>query len=379
MRKEDINNDFSLWLRNYFKNRVKKDKKIHNAYVLVHSEKYGIDIKLAEGTMGDQNVDPQQPIFIASIGKMFTSVLLGVLVEKKMVSFDDFLSSYLDEELLKDLHVYKGKDYTSKIKLKHLLNHTSGLYDYFEDKPKVGKSMLEIIIEEPDRVFTPREIVNWSKRHLTTHFPPGDGFHYSDVGYHLLGLVVEEITRIPFGSALNEFILKPLGMEHTYVLHYSRPNKKGDLKVAGVYKNDLNVISNKSLSCDYAGGGIVSTLDELLRFMKAIVKHEIIEKTTFELMEDYSKFSIGIEYGYGLMKIKTVPILMPRLFNSWGNIGSIGSFMFYHPKLDLYLIGNLNQFRYHSKGARLMFRIIIVLNKLLKKRSKFETKGIKLD
>jgi D-alanyl-D-alanine carboxypeptidase len=67
---------------------------------------------------------------------------------------------------------------------------------------------------------------------------------------------------------------------------------------------------------------------------------------------------VGIDYGYGMMKIRTVPVVMPAKFNCWGNAGSTGSFMFYHPALDAYLIGSLNQFRYHSKGIRFMLRVI---------------------
>lgn len=72
---------------------------------------------------------------------------------------------------------------------------------------------------------------------------------------------------------------------------------------------------------------------------------------------------IGIDYGYGLMSFKSIPIIMPAKYQAWGNIGSTGSFMFYHPALDTYLIGNLNQFGYHSKGVRLMFKVIDILSK----------------
>ena len=62
-------------------------------------------------------------------------------------------------------------------------------------------------------------------------------------------------------------------------------------------------------------------------------------------------------------KFQSFPLLMPKKYNVWGNAGSVGSFMFYHPAMDIYLIGNLNQFRYHSKGIRLMFKIIDILSK----------------
>ena len=59
---------------------------------------------------------------MASVGKIFTSVLISILYENDQLSFEDSITKYLDRELVKHLHVYKGKDYTNDIKIKHLLN-----------------------------------------------------------------------------------------------------------------------------------------------------------------------------------------------------------------------------------------------------------------
>jgi D-alanyl-D-alanine carboxypeptidase len=104
-------------------------------------------------------------------------------------------------------------------------------------------------------------------------------------------------------------------------------------------------------------------VEDQLKFMQALVHGQLISAETFDRMDDCAKFSIGIDYGYGMMKFRTIPILMPRKFNCWGNAGSTGAFMFYHPGQDAYLIGSLNQFRYHSKGIRLMLRAIDTLIK----------------
>ncbi|MBA7500164.1 hypothetical protein ES704_03157 [subsurface metagenome] len=155
MRKEKVR---SL-IAEYFTKIVQKDPKIYNAYLLVHSEKLGIHLNIAEGSTGNIPANTQQPYFIASIGKLFTSVLINILVEKGMISYEDTITQFLDNDLLQNLHIYKGKDYTSQIKIRHLLNHTSGLHDYFDDKPKQGKSMIDIIFDEPSRFWTPQETI----------------------------------------------------------------------------------------------------------------------------------------------------------------------------------------------------------------------------
>lgn len=53
------------------------------------------------------------------------------------------------------------------------------------------KPMLDMLFDEPSRLWTPQEVIRWSKENLKSHFPPGKGFHYSDTGYHLLGLIIE--------------------------------------------------------------------------------------------------------------------------------------------------------------------------------------------
>lgn len=57
------------------------------------------------------------------------------------------------------------------------------------------------MIEAPDRSWAPEETIDWAKEHLHPHFPPGDGILYSDVGYNLLGLIIEHVTEQPFHRA----------------------------------------------------------------------------------------------------------------------------------------------------------------------------------
>jgi D-alanyl-D-alanine carboxypeptidase len=259
--------------------------------------------------------------------------------------------------------MYGGVDYSDHIQIYHLLNHTSGLPDYFEDKPVIGPRMAEKILMDPEHVYKPSEIVNWSKAYLKPKFPPGMGFHYSDTGFHLLGLVIEAVTGLPFHEALNQFIFKPLGMKHAFLICHSQPHEASPSPVAGVYFGDTNIIDYPCLSMDYAGGGITAPLEDLLIFMLALAEGKLINERTFRKMNESNRFVPGIDYGYGLMKIKPVPLLMPAKYSCWGNAGATGSFMFYHPGLDTTLIGSLNQFRYHQRGIQFMLHLIDALSK----------------
>ncbi|XID95542.1 serine hydrolase domain-containing protein [Paenibacillaceae bacterium WGS1546] len=346
-----------------FVRRVRRDPNIHHAHLLVHSDRLNVSLNLAESASGGRPADPRQPYYIASVSKLFAAVLCATLVERGELGFDDPISGYLDAELLRELHVYKGKDYAGDIRVRHLLNHTSGLNDFFEDKPAQGASMLDLTLEESSRLWTPRDVVEWTKSRLKNRFPPGQGFHYSDTGYHLLGMLLENAAGRAYSDLLRDRILQPLGMMHTYLSGYSAPLEPNGLPPAGLYIRDRDISSYDSLSWMFAGGGLVSTTEDQLKFMKAVVKREIVSDATFAAMNDWATFFPGIDYGYGLMNIKPVFVIMPKKYAAWGNAGSTGSFLFYHPATDAYLIGSLNQFRYDRKGIRFMFGIIDILSK----------------
>ncbi len=71
-----------------------------------------------------------------------------------------------------------------------------------------------------------------------------------------------------------------------------------------------------------------------------LVSYPLVKKETLEkMMNDKVRYGVGIDYGYGIMQFKTVPILMPIVFNVWGHAGARGAYLFYHPEMDTYLIG----------------------------------------
>jgi len=346
--------DAGITIEKMFREQVKKDQKVKNAYLLVHSDGAGIHTNIAEGATGSVPAHPEQPNYMASVGKLFTSTLTSILFEKGKLSFDDCIAEYLDHELLDNLHVYKGNDYSSEIKISHLLNQTSGLPDNFSP-------LLEKLIEDRELSMTPKEAIVWAKNSLKPHFSPGGGFKYTDTNYHLLGLIIEKITGQPFHAALQEFFFEPLDMKHSYMLQYSEPMEKSPYPVADFFIRETRLNDIKGYaSLDYSGGGVVAPTGDLLKFMQALAEYRIVTKDTLDIMKkERAKMGLGIYYGYGIWQFTTVPLLMPKKFNSWGVAGITGAFMFYHPEKDAYLIGNFNDSSYERKGLRfILFNVI---------------------
>lgn len=354
MEKEKIKNS----IEDMFRKQVRKDAKVKNAYLLVHSKKLNFHMNIAEGSTGQMSANSQQPNYMASVGKLFTATIISILYEKGELSFNDSISNYLDDELLNELHIYKGKDYTNSIKIKHLLKQTSGLYDNFWP-------LLDKIIADKEFNINPREAIIWGKNNLKPYCPPGKKTKYTDTNYHLLGLIIEKITSKPFHEVLKDYVFVPFGMEKSSMLHYSDPLKEYTYPIAH-FSIDETIMNNfKNFArIDYAGGGVVATNEDLLKFMKALVAGKIVSKDTLEIMKnDSNKLHFGIDYGYGIWQFKTIPVLMPEKYNCWGCAGATGAFMFYHPGLDAYLIGNFNNVSYKRKGLKFMIKVI---KKLLK-------------
>jgi D-alanyl-D-alanine carboxypeptidase len=336
-----------------FWNQVEKDPQIKNAYLLVHSDKTGLHINLAEGSGEKRKPTPQQPNYMASVGKLFTSVIVSMLHEKGKLSFEDRISNYLDSELIDGLHVYKGKDYSSEIQIRHLLNQTSGLPDHFYP-------LLEKLLADHNYVKDPQQAVEWTKKNLTPRAVPGKKTHYTDTNYHLLGLIVEQVCGEPFHAVLKKLIFDPVGMKQAYMLGYSKPEEPSPEPEAGFYWNQtrLNDIEGYA-GLDYAGGGVVAPLEDLLLFMKALVGYELVsEETLAQMKNDSTKLNFMFDYGYGIWQVRTIPLLIPSKYKSWGVLGATGAFLFYHPELALYVIGNFNHSAWQRKSVQFMFRVM---------------------
>ena len=340
-----------------FREQAQQDKKVKNAYLLVHSGKLGIDINIAEGKTGEIRANPEQANHLASVGKLFTATLVSMLRDKELLSFDDKIVKYLDTDLMRDLHVYKGKDYSADINIKHLLKQTSGLNDVFFP-------LLEKMMNDPTLEMTVKEALEWGKANLKPIGKPGQKHFYTDTNYYLLGLIIENITKKPFHEAVHEMILEPLEMDNAYINGYSEPKNKPQYPPASIYLSNINFIEDKRIAkIDYAGGGVVAPLSEFLVFMKALVNGQLVKQATLnQMVNDDVKMgfpAIGFNYGYSVWKTRAIPVLMPEKYFCWGCVGVTGAFMFFHPQTEAYVIGTFNDKSYRSKALRFMFKEVI--------------------
>lgn len=337
-----------------FRQQAQRDDAVTNAYLLVHSDDLGIDLRVAEGATRAGVADVRQPVHMASVGKLFTATIIGILHDEGKLAFDDPIATHLDAELVRGLHVLDGKDASDDIQVRHLLNQSSGLADSFWP-------LLEMMKADASMEITPRDAVTWAKANLPPVAPPGEKHHYTDTNYHLLGLIVEHVTERPFHEALHRYIFEPLGMRSAFMHGYSEPAVASELPMASVTIDGVEYAGDtRFATIDYAGGGVVAELSDYLAFMRALVGHELVTQSTLErMLSDDQPSYPGIRYGYAIWKSVTIPLLMPAKYNCWGCTGVTGAFMFFHPKTHSHIIGSFGDASYRAKALRYMLSKVI--------------------
>jgi D-alanyl-D-alanine carboxypeptidase len=341
---------------------VEKDKSVRNCVLSVMKGDGSFSWSGAAGIACQEGQVPMSkdtPIYIASITKLYTATAIMRLHEKGVLSLDDPMSKYLPEKLIQGIHVYEGKDYSQEITIKELLSHTSGIADYYTEKPKGGKSLFELFLEEPERSWTVVETIKRA-RVLEPNFAPGTDASYSDTNFQLLGKVIEVITGKPLHIIYENFFFRPLGLKHTWLTGFSQPRLTPSTAPADIFHKDTIITNTRLNGAYWADGGIISTVEECIIFLKALNEGRIISGDTLKLMHNWHKLQFPLQYGFGTMYFK-----LPRFINMmmevpplWGHSGSTGSFLYYSKALNLYMAGTINQTESKSKPFRLMLRVM---------------------
>jgi len=342
---------------------IEKDKSVRNCVLSVMKGDGSFSWSGAAGIASQDGQVPMSkdtPIYIASITKLYTATAIMRLYEKGVLSLDDPMSRYLPEELIQGIHVYKGKDYSHEITIKELLSHTSGIADYYTEKPKGGKSLFDLFLEEPERSWTVDETIERARNDLEPNFRPGTDASYSDTNFQLLGKVIEAVTDKPLYVVFEEFLFRPLGLKHTWLTGRSEPQFTPSAAPADIFYKDMIITNTRSNGAYWADGGIVSTAEECIIFLKDLNEGRIVSGDTLKLMHNWHKLQFPLQYGYGTMYFKlpwfiNMVMKVPPL---WGHSGSTGSFLYYSEDLNLYMAGSINQTESKSKPFRLMPRVM---------------------
>jgi len=315
---------------------------VHSIVLYIENQPEGITIHEGVGTIGRHTtpINETYQYNVASITKPIVATLILQLLEKGKLHLDDPVSQYLEAvEYLRfqELHILDGKPYSGEITIDHLLQHRTGLGDIFLDTAiRFNLSVLS----HPRRQYSPELIMEKFfayNLNMRPHFKPGESYYYSDINYVLLGLVIEQITEDSLPHQIRQRVLIPLGMDDTYFEFYETETGSG--KRLDSYLGPINMTKYINTSYEWAGGGLVSTTEDMATFIKALFSLELFEQAaTLELMLDNSaNVADGKTYARGIYHYP----MGDKLY--YGHGGFYGSLLMYNPEKEVVLSGHLTQ------------------------------------
>jgi len=241
-------------------------------------------------TYGYANLDSQSPITpdhlfqIGSITKIFTAIAIMQLNEGGQLDLHLPVTEYLPW-----FQVYSKYD---PITPHHLLSHTAGIITGTDFTPMGARYCV------------------WALRETETGFPPGSHFHYSNIGYWILGFLLEDVLGQSYNEIIQKQILKPLNMTNTAatITHHVYPR----LAIGYQHLYDDRpfhvkhpLIPSPWVEVGSADGGIASTAEDMATFVrtilhrgKGLLSEENFDLLTQSIIED--PFYEGFHYGYSL-------------------------------------------------------------------------------
>jgi len=301
----------------------------------------------------------ERPFFIASATKLYTTALLAQLKQNGLIDWDRPVAQYLPQHSLDRIHVFKGVDSSKYVTIRQLMAHTSGIPDYFEGKRKNGAPHLSRILKD-DQGWSLNDVISISRDHQGAHFPPGlkNKALYSDTGYQLLGGVIENLFEKPFAECVISQIANPLQLAHTYC--FSRQTLDRYAEVSPLLLKTTPLKIPQAMASVGADGGIVSTLDDSMCFIKAFMNGKLFSPEILEeIQSPFHRIFFPLEYGVGIMRFKVPWFFSPFLKFPplLGHSGASGTVLFYCRDWDLFIAGTVNQVADRSLSFKLMMRL----------------------
>jgi len=247
-------------------------------------------------------VVPSTPFAAASVTKTFTSALILRYVDQGLVKLDDRLARWLPEW-----------PNARKITIRMLLNHTSGIPDYFRN-PKLDLALNR----DKKRSWTPAEVLE-AYVPKGAVFPPGQGWAYSNTNYLLLGEVAAAVGGAPWEELVRRELIEPLGLEATYVQGVEEPLTAPALayQIIDGYRGPTpqartdgsTVVPFRSVATAAgSAGALASTTGDLARWARALYGGTgvLSAATRREMLTFVKAYRYGTvtSYGLGVSRVK---------------------------------------------------------------------------
>ncbi len=350
--------------------RLVAEDAIPGCVIVIKSPVWGVRV----GVAGKANIAEEIPMSpdlqfrIGSVTKSFTALTLLQMEQEGLIQLDDTVDMYLDG----DQALQHNAD---TITIENLLQMESGLEDYL-----VSSEVRSIVNQDPRHHFSHMDILNFIND-LDPLFAPGDTYpnpyqvtlwgvdkkdaqrlpywYYANSNYHLLGMIIEEISGNTLAEEIQTRITEPLGMEDTYLAKnpsVSDNFMRGYVKSDKLYNATKELdkwrdVTNISPSLAWAAGAVVSTPWDLLRFLEAQFEEDtIINKWTKKKRLNFVSADIkwpNVEYGVGGIMQSQRPY--GDCIGHGGAFPGYKALIYYFPDDKTYFVLSVNTWKGHAE------------------------------
>ncbi|MFT5142886.1 MAG: CubicO group peptidase (beta-lactamase class C family) [Rhodothermales bacterium] len=248
---------------------------------VVHSAGYGL-ADLVPATP----LTPDMPLRLGSVSKQFFAMAIMILAERDSLDYDDPAVKWIPE-----MSRFPG------ITLRHMLNHTSGLPDYYDEVAKRNPQL------DDDPLITNSEAVTVFESWGELDFQPGDKYQYSNPAYEMLALIVERISRQSSRQFIGENIFTPLGMTTADI------RDRRDFKIpnsAVGYRMDEDSTAwveddDNELNGLVGAGGVYASVVDMYRWDQSLYSGGVVSWETLSEAFEPATLNDGSvsEYGFG--------------------------------------------------------------------------------
>lgn len=309
-------------------------------------------------------VDVDTHLSIASMTKTYIAALIIELIEENELTLDTSMNTLLYSGINPVLTQDYMNEISPDIKLRNLLNHTSGIDEY------LGNSYYYAIAAQTGKVWSPYDTLDYVNQPYFVFDPsdPSPDYNYTNTNYVLLGMIIEHITGTDVLSALQAKLLGPLGLNNTYMRGLESipaPSAVGyEVGLFGYYKTSTLVGSGTALyTSTFTCGNMVATAEDAARWAKVYYD---LQDSTFDLDSmplSASRTVDGFteEYGLGIKRASRDDA--PYASVLWGHTGTISGFnglLYYWPEKGISIAILTNE--HYAQRYKLLAEIVKYIN-----------------
>lgn len=269
----------------------------------------------ADRELGISN-SPQTRFFIGSVTKQFTAMAILILQSQGRLNVQDPICSYIEDCPA----AWEG------ITIHHLLTHTSGMVVMPADN------------SYPESPITPRELLDRFED-TPLDFQPGERISYSNCGYWVLGIIIEQVSGQSYEAFVQQWVLEPLGMHDS-----GFDQDANGLAVGYIDQNTARPAQVIESSFLYSAGALYSTVEDLYRWDQALYIEQLISRELLDQMFTprvslYPDAVGSVAYGYGWLVLDH---LGRQVVFHGGAIDGFRSWIFRYPddRITIILLSN---------------------------------------